>query len=98
MTRLVPLSLVKGAAKKGVSAPVGIFSAISHPELKFGEQSDLSDVESTQAGSDRDVIDITDSSGGEWSSVEEVSNVMDIEFEEYQPPPPQMPKGFHRQK
>ena len=98
--------------KKRSSKSLGIFAAISHPSLKamngahnpnksFGlaatADSELeSDVDSTCVGSDRDVIDLTDVSEGEWQRVQEVENNMDIEFAEFQPPPPQLPQGYFR--
>ena len=81
---------------------VGIFAALSRdvPKAKCGDQS-LNDTdtdgESTCVGSDRDVIDLTDTSDSEWQSVRDFENKMEIEYEEYQPPPPQKPKGFFQQ-
>ena len=47
---------------------------------------------STCAASDVDVIDLTDASGDEWQNVEELCNHMEIQYEDYQPPHPQVPK------
>ena len=85
--------------KKPVSKSLGIFAALSHPSSKLlgvdqEFEDGVSDADSTCVGSDRDVVDLTDASEGEWQSVHDVINTMEIEYEEYQPPPPQLPKGY----
>lgn len=63
---------------KRASKSVGIFAALPHPSLKLQDETNESDAESTSVGSDRDVIDLTDTSEGEWTNVQEVERTMEI--------------------
>ena len=57
----------------------------------------VSDGESTCADEHDNVVDLTDQSEGERGDYEEFSNVMEIEFEEFQAQP-QVPSGSYKNK
>ena len=84
--------------KKILSAAVGIFSAFASKDAGYASDGSGSDVESTCIGSDHDIIDLSDTSDSEWQCVRDVENKMEIEFEEFQPPPPQQRKGYYNTK
>ena len=66
--------------------PLGIFSIFSGKGGTTKDKSYLaaavqSDCESTDAGSEHDVIDLTDSSEGEWESISKLQEAMDIDIQ-----------------
>ena len=47
-------------------------------------------------GSDTEILDLSGGEDDGWVSVEDYENTLDIEVVEFQPSPPQMPRGYKK--